>query len=292
MNENKMSSIHWFPGHMAKARRLIEEQIKLIDIVIEIIDARIPLSSKNPIMDDLIFNKKKIMIMSKIDLADDKKTKEWSNYYSKLGYQVINANLMDFNAFNKIVKEVQTTLADQLEKAERRGLKQRAIRALIVGIPNVGKSTLINKLARRKSAKTGDKAGVTKAIQWIKVNKDFELLDSPGILWPKMDDQQVAINLALTGAIKEEILPKDDLCIYAIKFLNKHYPKEFYERYKINLKDDDIMSVVEVLDKIGKDRGCLMKGQEIDYDKVYNIILKELRNGTIGKVTLDYDVPN
>lgn len=290
--ENKKTNIHWFPGHMAKARRLIEEQIKLIDIVIEIIDARIPYSSKNPIMDDLVFNKKKVMIMSKTDLADPIKTKEWSKYYEKQGYQVITSNLMDFKELNKIIEQVNIQLKDKREKDQKRGLKPRPIRALIVGIPNVGKSTLINKLAKRKSAKTGDKAGVTKALQWIKVNNDFELLDSPGILWPKFDDEQVAINLALTGAIKEEVLPKDELCIYALRFMNNHYQKAFYERYNISEMDNDsIESIVKVLEKIGHDRGCYLKGREIDYEKVYDIILKEVKNKAIARMSFDYEIP-
>ena len=287
-----MNDIHWFPGHMAKARRLIEEKIKLIDIVIEIIDARIPYSSKNPMMDQLVHNKKKILVLSKVDLADVNKTKEWVQYYEKQGYQVIVSNLLSFKEFNKIVSEMKIELADKREKDQKRGLKERPIRALVAGIPNVGKSTFINKMAKRNSTKTGDKAGVTKALQWIKIANDFELLDSPGILWPKLDDKQVALNLALTGAIKDEILPKEYLCFEALKFLNIHYQKEFYQRYQLLEMTNNNESIVMTLEQIGRQRGCLIKGNEVDYDKVYDIILKEIKNNLIARMTFDYELPN
>jgi len=285
------NTIHWFPGHMAKARRLIEEKIKLIDIVIEIVDARIPYSSKNPMMDKLVHNKQKVMIMSKIDLADPIYTKQWVKYYENQGYYVVASNLLDFKEMNKIVNNSREVLKDKFAKDKARGLKERAIRALIVGIPNVGKSTLINKMAKRKSAKTGDKAGVTKALQWIKVNKDFELLDSPGILWPKFEDKEVAIHLALTGAIKEEILPKDELCIYCMKFLNTYYRDIFYKRYGIKEMDNDNLdSIIEVMDQIASIRQAYLPGKQVDYDKVYDIILREARNGSIGLITFDVDL--
>lgn len=283
-----MNNIHWFPGHMAKARRLIEEKIKLIDIVIEIIDARIPLSSKNPMMDKLVHNKIKVILMSKIDLADPVETKKWVAYYEKQGFQVITSNLKNFKELNKLIGQAQLELEPKRIKDEKRGLKPRAIRALIVGIPNVGKSTLINQMAQRNAAKTGDKAGVTKALQWIKVAKDFELLDSPGILWPKLDDNRIATNLALTGAIKEEILPLEDLCFSALKFMNSYYQEAFYKRYDIEFMDNkDIQSIVDVLDHIGRKRGCLAKGNQVDYDKVYKIILKEVKDNSIARMTFD-----
>lgn len=283
-------NIHWYPGHMAKAIRLIEEKIKLIDIIIEIRDARIPYSSRNPIMDDIVSNKPKVIILSKIDLADPLMTKKWVKYYEDQGYHVIESNLMQFNELNKIVSQARLELKDKQERDAKKGLKERPIRGLIVGIPNVGKSTLINKIAKRPATKTGDKAGVTKALQWIKVDSDFELLDSPGILWPRLEEETVAINLALTGAIKDEILPKDELCIYAMKFLNTYYQKPFYERYEIETMDnDDLESIVSVIEHIGKKRGCLLKGNQVDYDKVYDLILKELKNGTIGRISLDHE---
>ncbi|MDF9866757.1 ribosome biogenesis GTPase A [Bacilli bacterium PM5-3] len=286
-----MNNIHWYPGHMAKTRRLIEEKIKLIDIVIEIVDARIPYSSKNPMMNKLIHNKKKVILMSKVDLADPELTKKWSEFYQQNGYQVITSNLLDFKELNKILGQVNSELKDKREMDEKKGLKKRPIRILVVGIPNVGKSTFINKLAQKNSAKTGDKAGVTKALQWIKVADDFELLDSPGVLWPKLDDKKVALNLALTGAIKEEILPKEDICIEALKFMNEYYQKQFYERYMIDSMDNnDISSIVSVLEKIGRQRGCLIKGNEVDYDKVYDIILKEIKQNTIARMTFDREI--
>ena len=286
-----MSEIHWFPGHMAKARRLIEEKIKLIDIVIELVDARIPYSSKNPIMNKLVHNKKKVIVMTKIDLADPIMTEKWKYYYEKHGYHVIASNLLDFKEFNKVISQANEELKVKREKDEVRGLKPRAIRALVVGIPNVGKSTFINKMAKRKSAKTGDKAGVTKALQWIKIDNDFELLDSPGILWPKLDDEKVALNLALTGAIKEEILPKEHLCFEAMKFMNTYYQEAFYKRYDLtSMENDDINSIVNCLEQIGRQRGCLLKGNEVDYDKVYEIVLKEIKNNQITRMTFDHEV--
>ncbi|MDR3214925.1 MAG: ribosome biogenesis GTPase YlqF [Bacilli bacterium] len=283
-----MNDINWFPGHMAKARRLIEDKIKLIDLVIEIVDARIPYSSKNPMIDKLIKNKKKIMIMSKADLADERALKKWQAYYEKQGYEVISSNLNIFNQMNEIVSKAKISLQDQILKNKARGMKEKPIRALVMGIPNVGKSTFINKMAKRKATRVANKAGVTKALQWIKVDQSFELLDSPGLLWPKLNDQQVAINLALTGAIKNEILPKEDLVFYALRFLNKYYQKAFYERYHLTMMDnDDINSIVLVLDKIGHDRGCYFKNKEINYDQVYEIILKEIRNNMIGRICFD-----
>lgn len=283
-------NIHWYPGHMAKASSLIEEKSKLIDIIIEIRDARIPYSSRNPIIDDVVRNKPKVIILSKIDLADPQMTKKWADYYEAQGHHVIESNLLNFHELKKIVDQARLELQEQYERDKKRGLKERPMRGLIVGIPNVGKSTLINKIAKRPATKTGDKAGVTKALQWIKVDKDFELLDSPGILWPRLEDQRVAVNLALTGAIKEEILPKEDLCFYAMRFLNTHYQKQFYERYEIEQMDNnDVDSIVAVLEHIGRKRGCLIKGNQVDFDKVYDLILRELKKGDIGRITLDHE---
>lgn len=284
------NNIHWYPGHMAKAVREMEAKMKLIDIVIELRDARIPYSSKNPIMDEMSHNKPKVIILSKIDLADPVMTKKWVKYYEGQGYHIIESNLMTFHELKPITEQVRLALKDKRARDAQKGLKERPVRGLIVGIPNVGKSTLINKLAKRSATKTGDKAGVTKALQWIKVDQDFELLDSPGILWPRLDDQTVAINLALTGAIKETILPKDELCLYAMRFLNTYYQKSFYERYHIkHMDNDDLDSIMAVLEQIGRQRGCLIKGDQVDLDKVYDIILKELRHGTIGRISLDHE---
>lgn len=286
MNQN----IHWYPGHMAKAVNLIGDKSKLIDIIIEIRDARIPYSSRNPIIDDIVHNKPKIIILSKIDLADPKMTKKWIQYYEVRGYHVIESNLLNFHELKKIVDQARLELHEQYERDKKRGLKERPMRGLIVGIPNVGKSTLINKIAKRPATKTGDKAGITRALQWIKVDKDFELLDSPGILWPRLDEKTVAINLALSGAIKEEILPKEDLCFYAMRFLNTYYQTQFYERYDIEQMDNDnIDSIIKVLEHIGRKRGCLVKGNEVDFEKVYDLILRELKKGDIGRVTLDHE---
>ncbi|MDR1782374.1 MAG: ribosome biogenesis GTPase YlqF [Bacilli bacterium] len=286
-----MDNINWFPGHMAKGRRLIEDKLKVCDLVIELVDARIPYSSKNPMISKLTKNKQRILIMTKIDLADSLITKQWQAYYESKGYIVIESNLNDFKQMNEIISKAKLSLKDKIEKERAKGKKERAIRALVIGIPNVGKSTFINKMAKRKATKVANKAGVTKALQWIKIGNDFELLDSPGLLWPKLDDKEVAINLALTGAIKSEILHKEDLAFYALRFLNSNYKQEFYKRYDIdNMDNGDVNSIVRVLDKIGLSRGCLLRNKEIDYDKVYDIILKEIKNNSITRISFDLDI--
>lgn len=275
-------AINWYPGHMAKTKREITEKLSLIDVVYEVIDARIPKSSKNKDIDELVKNKPRILIMTKLDLADSIETSKWVEYYQKLGYKVIaldllkNPNLQEiFNETNKI-----STLLNK--KREEKGLKARKIRALILGIPNVGKSTLINRLVGKKATNVGNKPGITKQLEWIRINNQVELLDTPGILWPKLDDEETALNLAAMTAIKEEILNLEEVAIYIIKKLLKLYPDNLKSRY--NLKDEKDM--VQILDKIGLKIGATRNG-ETDYDKVYQTILKDLREGYLGKVTFD-----
>ena len=281
MNENK-TNINWYPGHMAKTKRLIKENINLIDMVYEVVDARMPCSSKIIDIDEYIKNKPKILVFSKVDLCDEKETNKWVSYYEKRGYNVIKMNLEKadinplINLTNEVMKEVN-------KKREENGLLKRKTRVLVLGIPNVGKSTLINRLALKKVVNIGNKPGVTKSLSWIRVNDNIELLDSPGILWPKLEEKN-AFNLATFTAIREEILPLFEVVSYILKTLWKYYPEKLKERYNIEYLDEDILSDLEI---IGKKRGCLIKGGEIDYDKVMSLIMSDIKNGFIKGITFD-----
>ena len=284
MNENK-TNINWYPGHMAKTKRLISENINLIDVVYEVVDARMPKSSKIIDIDNYIGNKKRILIMNKYDLCDKIETDKWVKHYEDLGYVVVKTNLTEEKRLTYLVSKTKELMADEFTKMEEKNMRAtRKIRVLVVGVPNVGKSTLINRLVGRKIVNTGNKPGVTKNLDWIRVDKDIELLDSPGILWPKFDDD-TAYNLASLTAIKEEVLPINQVINYILNTLYKLYPKKLEERYGITLYNDDLF--VDTLDIIGKKRGCLIKGGEIDYDKVFNVILNDIKNGYIKEITFD-----
>ena len=284
MNDNK-TTINWYPGHMAKTKRLISENINLIDVVYEVVDARMPKSSKIIDIDNYIGNKKRILIMNKYDLCDKIETDKWVKHYEDLGYVVVKTNLTEEKRLTYLVSKTKELMADEFTKMEEKNMRAtRKIRVLVVGVPNVGKSTLINRLVGRKIVNTGNKPGVTKNLDWIRVDKDIELLDSPGILWPKFEDD-TAYNLASLTAIKEEVLPINQVINYILNTLYKLYPKKLEERYGITLYNDDLF--VETLDIIGKKRGCLIKGGEIDYDKVFNIILNDIKNGYIKEITFD-----
>ncbi len=280
----KNSVINWFPGHMAKTKREIKEKLNLIDIVYEVIDSRMPLSSKIVDIDELIGDKKKILIMTKYDICDKKETDKFIAYYEKLGYIVIPIDLVNNTNTTKIIDVSNEILKEENEKRISKGLKPRSIRALIVGVPNVGKSTLINRLVGRKSAGVGNKPGFTKSLSWIRINKDIELLDSPGILWPKMDNQKNAHVLAALSSIKEEILDNMELSCFILKIMMELYPKNLEDRYGITELDEDF---IETFDTIARRRGCLTKGGIADYEKVSNIIVNDLKNGYLGNVTLD-----
>ena len=274
--------INWFPGHMAKTRREIGEKLDLIDVVFEVVDARIPFSSKIKDIDDLIKDKPKIIIMSKKDLCDESKTSKWVKYYEEKGYKVLMFDLMKDN-INKLYTVTDELLNDLNQKRLEKGLKVRKYRALVMGIPNVGKSTLINKLTGRRSAGVGNKPGVTKVISWIRINDKLELLDTPGILWPKIDDKGVAYKLASFSAIKDEILPKDEVACFIIEYMFNNYRSALEERYGVTNIDD----YSDVYDVIGRRRGCVIRGNEVDYDKVSNLVIKDLQEGYLGRVTFD-----
>lgn len=279
-------AINWYPGHMVKTKRNIQEKIDLIDVVFEVIDARIPYSSKNKDIDTIVKSKPKIIIMTKIDLCDQKKTNEWIKYYEKLGNIVIPVDLTNNYNVDKIYKEIDKIAISLTEKRKKQGLQPRKVRALIVGIPNVGKSTLINRLVGKKATNVGNKPGITKQLEWIRVNNQVELLDSPGILWPKLDNADVALNLASTTAIKEEILDLEEVSIYIIKKMLKEYPNNIKQRYNLSSEIDNETEIVSILDKIGAKIGAV-RNNETNYDKVYATIIKDLREGYLGKITFD-----
>ena len=280
-------NIHWFPGHMQKARRQIEEKIKLVDIVYEIIDARIPYSSQNPMIKQIIGQRNRLIILNKTDLADPRMTKLWLEAFEKQGLNAIALDSLSSGAKEKIVAKSKEMLAEKFAKEKAKGLRPRPIRAMIIGIPNAGKSTLINTLAKRKAAMAANKPGVTKAQQWIKVAAELELLDTPGILWPKLENEHVGLSLALTGAIRDAILPTDDVVLHGIKYLMANYRELLTKRYEITDDQIDSDNLVSVLTAVGQNRKFLLPGAEIDYDRVCDTLLKEIRDMKIGRLTFE-----
>ncbi|CAM5186952.1 Ribosome biogenesis GTPase A OS=Ureibacillus acetophenoni OX=614649 GN=SAMN05877842_101452 PE=3 SV=1 [Ureibacillus acetophenoni] len=277
-------TIQWFPGHMAKARREVQENLKLVDIVFELIDARLPLSSRNPMIDEVIHQKPRLLILNKADMADESETRKWVQYFADQGNVAVAINSFEGKGLQSVTKAAKEILAPKWERMKSRGMKPRAIRAMIVGIPNVGKSTLINRLAKKNIAKTGNMPGVTKSQQWIKVGKDIELLDTPGILWPKFEDQEVGLKLAITGAIKDAITNMEDIAVYGLQFLSIHYPDRMKERYGITSVSEDL---IETFDHIGKLRRVFGQGGEIEYDKVAELIVRDIRDQHLGKLSFD-----
>ena len=286
-NEEKSfqkESINWYPGHMAKTKREIREKINLIDIIYEVIDARMPISSKIKDIDDLIKDKPRILIMTKYDLCDKKETDKFISYYESLGYKVVPVDLANNKNVKKILELSESVSKELNDKRKSKGLKPRNLRALIIGIPNVGKSTLINRLVGKRAAGVGNKPGFTKSLSWIRINKDIDLLDSPGILWPKLEDQYEARILAIFSSIKEEILNKEDLALFAIDILTKLYKEKLESRYNIKV---DNMSNIEIMEEIAKKRGCVTKGNITDYARVSSIILNDIKNNAFKEITLD-----
>ncbi|WP_332648444.1 ribosome biogenesis GTPase YlqF [Lysinibacillus sp. 54212] len=278
-------TIQWFPGHMAKARREVSEKLKLVDIIFELVDARLPLSSRNPMIDQVINQKPRLLILNKQDMADETETRKWIAYFEERGHKAVAINSLEGKGLQTVTKAAQDILAEKWARMKAKGMKPRAIRAMIVGIPNVGKSTLINRLAKKNIAKTGNMPGVTKAQQWIKVGKELELLDTPGILWPKFEDQEVGYKLALTGAIKDTITNMEDLAVYGLRFLALHYPSRMEERYGLSFVHEDL---VQTFDHIGKLRRVFGAGGEVDYDQVSELIVRDIRSQYLGKLTFDF----
>lgn len=279
-----MKQIHWYPGHMAKTKKEIIEKVKFIDVVLEILDARIPFSSQNPVIKGMIGNTPKIILFNKSDLTDSHELEKWVAYFENMGVPSLRINAITGQGFDKLLPLMKKLLAEKIAKEKSRGRTERPIRAMILGIPNVGKSTVINKLAKKGKLITADRPGVTKQTQYIRVGKDFELLDTPGILWPKFNDEKIAIKLALTGAIKDDILPRDDVVIYGFQVLDKYYKGRLEEKYNVKV---DLENIAQLFDDIGIRRGCLLPGKQIDYERVMDLFLNEFRQGKLGKVALD-----
>lgn len=275
-NENNIK-INWFPGHMAKARRQMEEQLKLVDIVIEIRDARMPLASGNPLLNELAKNKEKLVILNKSDRADLKENESWLNYFDK----ALLCDSVNEKITNKVVNEVKLILKAKLDKAKARGIRKKTLRAMVVGIPNVGKSTFINNIVKKKVAKAENRPGVTKNLQWIRINEDVELLDTPGVLWPKIEDQNQAKILALLGSMNDEILDSEDLAYFGLDYIKNNYPGLLNMRYGINEDEDDLIEV------IGRNKMWLTSNDKVDRTKSYKLILKDIRENNIGRITFE-----
>ncbi|HSJ38397.1 MAG TPA: ribosome biogenesis GTPase YlqF [Planococcus sp. (in: firmicutes)] len=278
-------TIQWFPGHMAKARREVTEKLKLVDIIYELVDARLPLSSRNPMIDQVIQHKPRLIILNKMDMADEMETKKWIRYFEELGTRAVAINSLEGRGLQLVTKVSKEILAEKWDRMIAKGIKPRAMRAMIVGIPNVGKSTLINRLSKKSLAKTGNMPGVTKAQQWIKVGKEIELLDTPGILWPKFEDPETGFKLAVTGAIKDSVIQMEELAIYALNFLEERYPERLKERYGIDHVDEEI---VNTFNHIAEKRRFVAHDGEVDYEMTAEAIIRDIRNQHLGRVTFDY----
>ena len=276
-------NFQWYPGHMTKARRMMQENIKLIDIVVELVDARIPYSSKNPDIDELARGKSRLILLNKADMADQYVTKEWEDYYKAKGFFVAKVNSRKGTGIKEVKKLVEEACREKKERDRKRGILNRPVRAMVAGIPNVGKSTFINSFAGKACTKTGNKPGVTKGKQWIKINKNVELLDTPGILWPKFEDQQVGLRLAWIGSIREEILNTTEMAVELIRFLTDRYSGVLQERYGVHEGED----AVKILEEIAQVRGCLTKGSQVDVDKAGQIVLEDYRSLRLGQISLE-----
>lgn len=274
----------WYPGHMTKAKRMMQENIKLIDLVIELVDARVPISSRNPDIDELGKNKARLILLNKSDLAEDKWNDAWSEYFREKGFSVVKVNSKKGGGIKSINGVIQEACKEKIERDRKRGILNRPVRAMVVGIPNVGKSTFINALAGKACAKTGNKPGVTKGKQWIRLNKNVELLDTPGILWPRFEDQAVGLKLAFIGSIKDEILQTEELAAELVAFMNKNYPGVLESKYNVE-EDTDPYGMIA---RIAESRHCLVRGNELDTEKASVLLMDDFRNGRLGRLTLEY----
>jgi ribosome biogenesis GTPase A len=281
-------SIQWFPGHMTKAKREMEEKIKLVDMVIEIRDARIPNASRNPMIQQICGHKPRLIILSKKDKAEENVTKQWIEKLSENNVRAIALDLLKEDLTKVLTNECQLMMKEKIDRQIRKGIRPTAIKAMVVGIPNVGKSTLINRVAKRKVAQTGDRPGVTRALQWVKVSPQLELLDTPGVLWPKFEEEKDGYVLAVTGAIRDEILPMEDVFAYAMNILIKHYPKYLVDRYNIEVCEDPF----ECMERIARKRGFIMSGNEIDTERTMKIVMKEIRGEQLGRISWELPYAN
>ena len=295
-NRQNSTNINWFPGHMAKTRRQIEEDLKLVDIIIELLDARIPISSQNPDLKNIIKNKPVIKVLNKSDLADSKENKRWKEYFTKKGEQAVIVNSNSGNGIDETIRKIEEMMKDKLEILSERGRTGRKIRAMIVGIPNVGKSSFINRVAKKNTAEVGNKPGVTKSKQWIRINDKVELLDTPGVLWPKFDNEKVALNLSFTGTIKDDILDKIEIAYQLLKYLLKNYRENVCERYDFKKEElveilaqdnEENINIYEIMQMIGNKRGAIISGGNIDDEKTAKIILDDFRTGKLGYISLE-----
>ena len=294
--ENSMN-INWYPGHMAKTKRQIMEDVRLVDIVIELLDARIPISSQNPDIAEITKNKKKLIVLNKCDLADERQNKRWVEYFKTKNIPAVLTDSNSGKGIEECVRKIEKIMEEDLKGQAEKGRIGRKIKAMVLGIPNVGKSSFINRISKKTSAGVGNKPGVTKQKQWIRINEKIELLDTPGVLWPKFESEEVALHLAFTGTIKEDILQRTEIAYYLVKFLIENYPKHLCERYKIteeyiheqleNEERPENENIYEIFLAIGKKRGCIISGGNIDEEKTARIILDEFKNGKIGRITLE-----
>lgn len=274
-----MATIQWFPGHMSKARRQVQENLKHVDFVTILVDARLPLSSQNPMLTKIVGDKPKLLILNKADLADSNRTKEWRTYFKSQGIKTLAINSKEQSTVKLVTDAANSLMADKIQRLRERGIQKETLRTMIIGIPNAGKSTLMNRLAGKKIAVVGNKPGVTKGQQWLKSNKDLEILDTPGILWPKFEDELVGLKLALTGAIKDQLLPMDEVTIFGLNYFKTYYPERLEERFKgIELEEEAPEIIMEMTRKLGFRE---------DYDRFYNLFVKEVRDGKLGRYTLD-----
>lgn len=274
-----MATIQWFPGHMSKARRQVQENLKHVDFVTILVDARLPLSSQNPMLTKIVGDKPKLLILNKADLADSNRTKEWRDYFKSQGIKTLAINSKEQSTVKLVTDGAKSLMADKIQRLRERGIQKETLRTMIIGIPNAGKSTLMNRLAGKKIAVVGNKPGVTKGQQWLKSNKDLEILDTPGILWPKFEDELVGLKLALTGAIKDQLLPMDEVTIFGLNYFKTYYPERLEERFKgIDLEEEAPEIIMEMTRKLGFRE---------DYDRFYNLFVKEVRDGKLGRYTLD-----
>ena len=274
-----MATIQWFPGHMSKARRQVQENLKFVDFVTVLVDARLPLSSQNPMLTKIVGDKPKLMFLNKVDLADPMATKEWQDYFESQGIKTLAISSKEQSTVKKVTDAAKSLMAHKIARPKERGIQIETLRTMIIGIPNAGKSTLMNRLAGKKIAVVGNKPGVTKGQQWLKTNKDLEILDTPGILWPKFEDEEVALKLALTGAIKDQLLPMDEVTIFGLNYFKEHYPAVLQERFKqMDLEQEAPEIIMEMTQKLGFRE---------DYDRFYQLFVKDVRDGKLGRYTLD-----